>query len=369
MRFFICFVVLLLSQNVGKTFTTSHICIPSLYGNTKVASGLIYVKTGDVVKLQKPFGWADYLKQTPFTPHTQIYIGSLKKQFIAAAILKLMNENKLKLDDPVSTYLKFSKMLIAKDPAWVDNTTIHHLLTHVSNVYALPIQESNPQLSYLDRVYMGSESIPNPLTFRYNSAAYGVLEHLIQVVSGMSVIDYITQNFIKPFEMHQTLFNSGVDVPNRIRNMGGSNLCYPYNFLKNKDVVVSVYNPHIQRPFGSADMISTVEDLCKWNTALYSGRVFNTSSEKANRLLQLMQGLYTLDEEGDSYYGYGIKTFVRNGKKIYWHEGLVAGASVYLEYMPESDTSIVVISNTSGVSFNAKTGTYVLEHISDGVFE
>jgi CubicO group peptidase (beta-lactamase class C family) len=246
MRFFLFCVLVFLSKNMGKTFPTSHICLPSLHGNTQVASGLIYVKTGDNVKFQKPFGWADYLKQTPFTPHTQIYIGSLKKQFIAAAVLKLMNEGKLKLDDPVRAYLKFNQTLIAKDPAWADTTTIHHLLTHVSNVRALPIQKSKPQLSYLDRLYMGSESINTPLKYQYNTDAYGVLGLIIEVVSGMSAVEYIAENFLKPFGMHQTLFHGGIDVPDRFRNKVCRDLCYPYYFLKEKEVVVSAYNPHIQ---------------------------------------------------------------------------------------------------------------------------
>lgn len=354
---------------MGKTFPTTYMCLPSLNGTNKVASGLIYVKSGDKVKLQKSFGWADYLKQTPFTPQTQIYIGSLKKQFIAAAILKLMNEGKLRLDAPVSAYLAINDKLVAKDPEWIHNTTIHHLLTHVSNVMALPLQESDPNLSYWDRIYMGSESIPKPLKYRYNSAAYGVLELIIEAASGQSFAEYITQYFLKPFGMNHTLFHGGVDVPEKVRKEKCLNLCYPYYFLKKTEVIVSAYNPNLERSFGYADMISTVEDLCKWNSALYSGRVFSTSPERSNRLLQLMQGMYTVDEEGDSYYGYGIKTYTRKGKNVFWHEGLVTGASVYLEYDPATETHIILISNTSGVSFNAKTGTFILDHINDGVFE
>jgi CubicO group peptidase (beta-lactamase class C family) len=228
---------------------------------------------------------------------------------------------------------------------------------------------STQELSYLDRVYLGSQSIVNPLKYRYNSSAYRLLELIIEAVSNMSVSEFITKNFTHPFGMHQTTFHGGVDVPNRLRHELCPELCYPYHYIKKNEVVISCYDPNVERTFGAADMISTVEDLCKWNKALFSGRVFNTSKERSNRLLQLMLGLYTVDEEGDSYYGYGIKTYVRNGKKIYWHEGLVTGASVYLEYDPETDTQVVVISNTTGVSFNAKTGTYIFEHLNDGVFE
>lgn len=369
MGYLILIVFALMPENIGKQFPTQYISLPELCGNSKVASGLIYVKRGDKVTLQKSFGWADYLEKKPFTPTVQIYIGSLKKQFIAAAILKLMNEGKLKLDAPVSAYISFNKDLAAKDSSWVDNTTLHHLLTHVSDVNTVPLQPSSQQFTPLDKIYMGSISPPNPLRYRYNSVAYSVLESIIEAVSGMSAADYITHHFIKSLDMKHTLFHGGPNIPNKVRDHVCVNLCYPYYFFNKKETVVSAYNPNQERPFGGADMISTAEDLCKWNKALHSGKVFDTTKERSNCLLQIMLGLYTVDEEGDSYYGYGIKTFARNGGKIYWHEGLVTGASVYLEYDPQNDTHIVVISNTTGVSFNAKTGTYILDHLNDGVFE
>jgi CubicO group peptidase (beta-lactamase class C family) len=359
---FMMAMLIVLSSISAKKFNTSYIEIPTLYGKNKVASGLIYVRTGNSTVLEQPFGYADYLKKTPFASTTQIYIGSLKKQFIAAAILKLMSENKLDLHAPVSTYLKFNTTLTAKDPAWPQHTTLHHLLTHVSEVRANPRDPKSkmPPLSYLDRVYSESLSPSQPLKFTYNSAAYALLELIIETTSGQPASDYITENFIKPLNMEHTVFH-GPDIPNRVRQSFANNLCYPYHFLHNCNQVISTYDPNKARVFGVADMISTAEDLCKWNTALYSGKVFGTNSIIANRLLQLMRGLYTVDEEGDSYYGYGIKTYVRNSKPIYWHEGLVTGASVYLEYDPTTDTHVIILSNNTGFSFNSKTGAYALD--------
>ncbi len=165
--------------------------------------------------------------------------------------------------------------------------------------------------------------------------------------------------------MKNTRFHGGIDIPNSARKSLGDTLCYPYHYLHKRDQVISTYDPNQARLFGTADMISTAEDLCKWNTALHSGKVFSTNPTTANCLLQLMRGSYTVDEGGDSYYGYGIKTYVRNSKTIYWHEGLVTGASVYLEYTPETDTHVIIFSNNSGITFNSKTGTYVLEKLND----
>lgn len=354
--------LMLISSTSAKKFNTTHITLPTVSGKSKIASGLIYVRTGNLTVLEKPFGYADYLEKILFTPTTQIYIGSLKKQFIAAAILKLMSVGRLNLHAPVSSYLKFNTTQTVKDPAWPHSTTLHHLLTHVSEVKTAP-QTSNTQ-PFIDRVYSESLSPRTPLKFTYSSAAYALLELVIENVSGMPAADYITQNFITPLGMKNTSFN-GSDIPNKVRQNLANKLCYPYHFLHNRNQVISTYDPNKARLFGVADMISTAEDLCKWNTALHSGKVFNTTPATANCLLQLMRGLYTVDEGGDSYYGYGIKTYVRNSKTIYWHEGLVTGASVYLEYTPETDTHVIIFSNNSGITFNSKTGTYVLEKLND----
>ena len=359
---FVIAILMLLSSTSAKKFNTTHITLPTVSGKSKIASGLIYVRTGNSTVLEKPFGYADYLEKTLFTPTTQIYIGSLKKQFIAAAILKLMSEGRLNLHAPVSTYLKFNTAQNAKDPTWPHTTTLHHLLTHVSEVKTAP--KTSQTQTLLDRAYSESLSPSNPLKLTYNSAAYALLEHVIEIVSGRSSADYITQNFITPIGMKNTCFH-GPDIPNRVRQSFANKLCYPYHFLHNRNQVISTYDPNQARLFGTADMISTAEDLCKWNTALHSGKVFSEPPAIANRLLQLMRGLYTVDEGGDSYYGYGIKTYVRNSKTIYWHEGLVTGASVYLEYNPETDTHIIIFSNNSGITFNSKTGTYILEKFTD----
>lgn len=363
MRYLFLALCILTPWASAKTFPTTYIELPTAYGTCKVASGLIYVLWGSKNTFTKSFGCADYLEQTPFTPTTQIYIGSLKKQFIAAAILKLMSEGKLNLHAPISTYLKFNTTLTASDPTWITNTTLHHLLTHVSEVKTTP-QSQTLSLSYLDRVYSKSLSPSNPLKFTYNSVAYALLELVIEAVSGLRVAEYITHHFICPLGMKHTTFH-GPDIPHNVRQNLGNKLCYPYQFLSKSNQVVSSYHPHQVRTFGMADMISTAEDLCKWNKALHSGKAFNTNPKIANRLLQLMRGLYTVDEEGDSYYGYGIKTYMRESKPIYWHEGLVTGASVYLEYDPETDTHLIIFSNNAGLTFDAKTGTYILNTIND----
>lgn len=365
-----------LQTTLGKTFPVkNYLTLPCANGSCKMASGIIYVLREGKVLTNRSWGYADYLEKTLFTPKTQFYIGSLKKQFIAAAILKLYNEKKIGLNEPVSKYIKFNTTLSAKDPSWIYTTTIHHLLTHVSGVLdgmTTPINKESPE-PYIDRIYTKARSPSNPNVFIYSSAAYALLEIIVEKASGLAISEYLHHHFITPLGMNNTKFH-GPDVPLKIRQNYCKHLSYPYFFSPQLLNVKSAYNPLEFRNFGSFDMISTAEDLCKWNTALHSGKIFQNGAPKENNteaLLKLMRGLYTPDEEGDSYYGYGIKTHIRQGQTIYWHEGLVTGVSVYLEYNPTTDTHVAILSNNSGLWLNAKTGEYVLNRIDGfkGFFE
>lgn len=371
---FLCFFSLVfLGTPIGKTFQVKgYLTLPCASGTCKMASGLIYILKQGKILVNRSWGYADYLEKTLFTPATQFYIGSLKKQFIAAAILKLMKEGKIELNSPVCQYVKFNTYLPAKDSSWVETTTIHHLLTHISGVVdetTIPTNKDNPE-PYLDRIYVNAAPPSSPTVFVYSSAAYALLEIIIENISGLPVSEYIHQHFIIPLAMKNTTFH-GPNIPLKVRQTQCKHLCYPYFFFPQSLHVKSAYSPLEFRNFGSFDMVSTAEDLCKWNAALHSGKIFMSDQKNTKSLLKLMRGLYTLDEDGDSYYGYGIKTHIRQEQTIYWHEGLVTGSSVYLEYNPTTDTHLVILSNNSGLWLNAKTGNYVLNQINSakGFFE
>lgn len=363
--FFYFLFMLCFSQLFGSVFKVQqYLELPCAKGKCNVASGLAYARKQDKVILVKDFGYADYAHKKIFAPFTQIHIGSLKKQFIAAAVLRLMAEKKLDLNDPINKYIKFDTTLPAKDPLWIHHTTLHHLLTHVSgvtNTSARAIPTENP-LPYLDRIYMKAVSPSLPPKYEYSSVAYRLLEHVIEHVSGMTLSQYFHQYFFAPLEMKNTTLH-GPDVPLKLRQAVIKNLSYPYYFSSHKKEVCNAYPADLFRYFGPADMVSTAEDLCKWNSALHSGKVFNTTPKNASKLLNLMRGLYTPDEDGNSYYGYGIKTYFRNGNPVYWHEGLMTGISVYLEYSPHTDTHVVILSNNGDIWFDAKSGEYILSKL------
>jgi D-alanyl-D-alanine carboxypeptidase len=368
MKFLVCMLVpFFISYIYAATYKAEKpLIINTAKGKKALASGLIYVKRNEKIILLKPFGYSDYKRQKQFTPQTQIYIGSLKKQFVAAAILKLFYEGKLKLNDPVSKYLTFNRKLCTVDPCWIHTTTLHHLLTHTSNVNKKSFDDDR-NLPFLDKVYMGSSSPSKPEEFSYNTIGFNLLELVIENVSNLTFSDYIAKEFLAPLKMNNTFFH-GAMPPDEVRKKLSKDLCYPYYFDAKRQIAIDAYPQSEFRQFGNYDMVSTAEDLCTWNEALYSGRAFNIPTRDALKLFNIMSTPYVRDDEGESYYGYGIKSYIRNFQTIYWHEGLVTGASVYLEYDQKNHTHVVILCNNSGKQLDIESGAHILDSMI-GVFE
>lgn len=330
-------------------------------------SGLIYIQQYGKAVYIKAFGYSDYATSTLFTPFTQIHIGSLKKQFIAAAVLKMLAEKKLFLHDPISRHIKFNTVLPAKDPDWIQKTTIHHLLVHISGVLDTSVfspldQDQHIPNIYTDRVYINARSPNTTPTYTYSTVAYRLLEKVIENITGTTLSEYFRQNFFKPLGMSHTILH-GPETLSNLRKSTAQSLSYPYYFEADKKEICETYLPNEIRQYSPTEMVSTAEDLCKWNKGLHSGKIFQNAPMPAEDLLKIMRGLYTLDEIEESHYGYGIKTYIRKGNPIYWHEGLVIGSSVYLEYSPHTDTHIVIFSNNSGFCFTIKTAEYILKNM------
>lgn len=364
LRLLLCY--FLIGQASLQAHPTTHpvqrlVSLPcaSASGKCNIGSGFAYALRDNTLLLFTTIGYANIDQELPFTENTQFYIGSLKKQFIATAILILVNEGKLNLHAPISKYLSLPTHLPAQHPSWPHLTTIHHLLTHCSGVLDSAVKQA-PQSTPLPFLHRAFQNASPPLyRFEYSTAAYNLLEHIIEAVTGISFGEYIQQHILRPMGLHNTLFHSS-GTPEDIRSKLCKNLCSVYYFNSLDNNLRACYLESEFRAFSNFEMVSTAHDLVKWSAALHSGKVFQTSKEKSDQLLTIMRGLYTHSPEENSYYGYGIKTYQGKNHISFWHEGLVTGTSVYLEYIPKTNTHILVFSNTGNNPFNAKTGQYIL---------
>jgi len=161
-------------------------------------SGAVIVERHDEVVLERGYGWADRDRKVPFTTTTIAQIGSLTKQFTAAAIVELAEEKKLDLSDPISKYL-------AAVPTQSAGITIEQLLTHTSGLVS-DCGEDFDRVTKRDLVHRCLTKLRNPpgTQFFYSDLGYSVLAAIVESVTGRSYDDVVRERFLEPLHMRRT---------------------------------------------------------------------------------------------------------------------------------------------------------------------
>ncbi len=282
------------------------------------------------VLLEHAIGFADLEKDIPITPSTKFRIGSVTKQFTAAAILKLIEDGQLELDDTLDRFLpNFNRG---------DQVTIHHLLSHTSGIPSYtddpkflstatePTTEEDliASFSRLDFTFDPGEK------FHYNNSGYFLLGHIAGKVTGRSLGDYWREQFFIPLQMNDT----GVHEPdlNLAREARG------YSVDNGK--VELALDWDMSRAGGAGAIYSTVSDLFKWNEAIFSGKVISGES--------LARALTVSDQSRDSMnYGYGWSIQEDRGLRRVSHGGGLHGFQSFLTRYPDQNLTIAVLHNAS----------------------
>ena len=229
--------------------------------------GSVLVARGDKVLFSKGYGFANLEWDIPNTPDTKFRIGSLTKQFTAVLILKLEEQGKLSVGDPVKKY-------IADAPAAWDNITLFHLLTHTS---ALPDYPSLPDYPKLQTLPTTATQImarfrDKPLEFRpgekfkYCNSGYVVLTAVVEKVAGMSYEKFLQDQILTPMGLKDTGYDSASHV---IHHRATGYLLNADNQVENSGFV------DMTVPQGAGALYSTTEDLLKWELACSEVRCSN----------------------------------------------------------------------------------------------
>lgn len=290
----------------------------------------LVVKEGTVL-YRKAFGMADMELQVEMSPENIIRIGSNTKQFTAAAILKLFEEGKLSLQDPITKYLP-------EYPTQGYTITIEHLLTHTSGIKSFT--EMKTWTDDLKKMqYTPKEKIDffknEPMDFapgtqyKYNNSGYIILGYIIESVSGKSYAAYIDDTFFKPIGMQHSFYGSTTDiVKNRAKGYQKQNGNY-----KNADFL------DMSNPYAAGSLISTVDDLYIWYKAVLNGKVLSEAS------LKKAHSSYKLKDNSLTGYGYGWNVNNILNNKAISHSGGITGFLTFSLYLPEKDIFVAVFSN------------------------
>lgn len=294
------------------------------YVANKTFMGAVLVVKNDRILLDKAYGSANLEWNIPNTTATKFRLGSLTKQFTAASILLLEERGKLKLDDPVKTYLPDA-------PAAWDKITVFNLLTHTSGI---PNMTAFANFGEVMRKTMTPADLvagfrDRPLDFqpgekyRYSNSGYIVLGAIIEKTSGVSYAQFLQDNIFTPLGMK----DSGYDSNSALIPLRASGYGRRQGALVNADFL------DMSIPYSAGALYSTTHDLWTWEKALYSGKVVSPASLKR----------MTTPFKDD--YGFGILIRDDKGHKQFRHEGGINGFGTALAWYPDDRLAIVVLDN------------------------
>lgn len=289
------------------------------------------VRNGKPV-FMKGYGLANVELAVPATKDTLYQLASVTKQFTAAATLMLVQEGKLALDEKIPTYLPDL-------PAAWKNVTVRHLLTHTSGIKSytsIPAFVMNMRLDFT-RAQIIKYAADAPIEFapgtkwNYNNTGYFLLGMLIEKASGKSYNDFLSERIFQPLGMTHTRLNSMEAIlPNRASGYTAGNP------LKN-----ALFVPPGQ-PFAAGALVSTVEDMTKWDAALASDRLLPV------RVREQMWTPVKLTDGKTAPYGFGWAVGKINGKRVVGHSGGIPGFSTHTERYLDDKLTVIVLCNLDG---------------------
>ena len=298
------------------------------------AAGMsIAVVRGRDTLVMKGYGFAD-LELDVATPDRAVYeIGSVTKQFTAAAILQLRDQGKLDLGDDVTKHLP-------DYPTQGHRITVGRLLDHTSGIKGYT---ELPKFGTIMSRKLPKDSLvalfkDEKFDFApgegevYNNSAYFLAGLIIEKLSGMSYADYVQKNFFDKAGMTDSRYCSESAIIKRKAHgydMGP-------NGLQNKGYIDHTY------PYAAGSLCSTVGDLVAWNRALHGGRVLPPKS------YQEMITPSTLNDGTKLRYAKGLAIHDVHGHRVIEHGGGIPGYVSASYYFPDADAIIVVLVNSIG---------------------
>ena len=295
-------------------------------------ASLLVIKDGKPI-VRRAYGMADMEHHLSATPATNYRLASVSKQFTAAAILLLAEDGKLKLDDPVRRWL----------PSLPENTaavTLRQLLTHTGGLVDyedLIPSGTTAQVSDADVLRMLSSA---PTTYfaagsayRYSNTGYVLLGLVVEQASGQRLQDFLARRIFQPLHMDHTLLYvhqdpapSTVRVPNR---------AYGYSRLDGQWTRTDQSVTSATR--GDGGIYSSIDDLAKWDAALYDDRLLSDAS----RTLAFSPHVKVTGEPYQASYGYGWRI---TGDTV-WHSGESIGFRNVIVRWPKQRLTVILLSN------------------------
>lgn len=292
-------------------------------GQNKPGAAVLVIKDGKSL-FARTYGQANLDQKIPVTAKTNFRLASVTKQFTAACILQLIEQDKLSLDRTLSDiYEKF--------PEYGKNISIKNVLQHTSGMLAyedlipdtVAVQVTDADVLKLmmeqDSTYFEPGS-----TYRYSNSGYAVLAMIVEKISGKTFARYLDENIFKSLGMDSTVaYQKEIStVPNRA--MG-----YDVTDSVIEDSDQSAYSAVL----GDGGIYSNLEDLMKWDAALYTEKILSKES---------LQAAFSPFKEN---YGFGWRIDKYKGHLRTHHTGSTSGFRNVIRRFPDDKFTVIILSN------------------------
>lgn len=295
------------------------------YEGTVPGASLLVVRNGIPV-IRRSWGMSSLEDNVAATPETNFRLASVTKQFTAAAILLLAEDGRLSLDDRVRKW--FPSL-----PTAIESVTITHLLTHTSGIVdyedvipagtTVQLHDANV-LQLLES--RGSTYFKPGTSYRYSNSGYALLALIVERASGKTFATFLRERIFVPLGMSITVtYEEGIStVPNRAFGYTMKNSAWT---RKDQSVTSAV--------LGDGGMYSSIDDMAKWDAALYDSRLLSDESRR------LAFAPHTSTDQDDVKYGFGWRI---TGETL-WHSGETSGFRNVIIRYPARKLTVVMLTN------------------------
>ncbi len=288
--------------------------------------GSVLVARNGTVLLAKGYGSADADRGINNSNQTVFRLASLTKQFTSAAVLRLVAEGKISLDDTICQY-------IDNCPESWQQVRLRHLLNHSSGIadYTdfFDFEQTEGQPATPEQLLARFRDIPLAFTpgelYDYCNSGYVLLGMVIERVSGRSYADFIQQEIFDPLDMEHSGYDDS-SGPNPDFAQGYSGVGQKTGFLNTTTL------------FAAGGLYSTVWDLYRWDQALYGEKLLPQP---------LLNEMFT---PGNGGYGYGWKIERPHNHVRISHAGNMTGVSNFMARYPDEQLTVIVLSNMASSS-------------------
>jgi D-alanyl-D-alanine carboxypeptidase len=291
----------------------------------------VLVARGDTVLFRAARGEADVGRHLPLQPDSVFRIGSIGKQFTAAALLTLVEAGKVRLDDPLSRYLP--------DYPGGDRITILQLLNHTSgvkNYSALPgyvektIRQDMTTAQIIDLFKNERPDFAPGSQWAYSNSGYTLIGAVIEAVTRKPWHVYFDEVLFKPLGLRHTGYAHDSAVAKQLVQ----------GYTREADKVVPMRPMSMTQPHAAGSLVSNVDDLLRWNRALHQGRILKNDT--------YIKMVVPVGKAADPGIGYGFGLYNEKVRKnaMLRHGGRIFGYNASLNYLPGPGITVVVLQNS-----------------------